>query len=123
MGASTTPSPSSAELQRREDERTDAFVVVRDDGLVDVVLEGPVAIRIATESRDRTDAIERDGSVGVLADEPPHEAIERASGRLTIARLQITHARALRERIGEHAGGGRLEIVGRGAWLVHGLEP
>src|SRR5688572_22444807 len=114
---------STSELQARQDERTDALVVVRDDRLAHVVLEGPVALLLPAQPGDRADAVERYETIGIDGDQLPDDSIVSAFRDRAIPRIDPAHARALRERVHEHAGRRRFVVILRAARLVEHLVP
>ena len=87
-----------------EQECADAFLVLIDDRLVDVVVVVASAVGRAAEAADLDRAVEDERAVGIGGDELLLDALPGAFGVRFIGLREIAHAHALGQRVGEHAG-------------------
>ena len=98
-------------LRAGEEECADAFRVLVDDGLFQVVGEVAGAVGRAAEAADLDRAVEGERAVGVGGDEALLDAVPGAPGGGVVGLRKVAQADALGERVGEHAARGGFEIV------------
>src|ERR1043166_3861208 len=110
-------------LRARHQKRADALRVVRHDLLAQVVAIAAVAVRVAAQAADAHDALYVRPPRGVGLDEAARDAFETSPRDPEISAGQVAATRALRERVDEHAGGRRFEVVPLRAAAVEHLVP
>src|SRR5438552_12641308 len=114
------------ELDRREEERADAVVVVRHHRTRRVIRERPVAVLAAVGSDPEAGAHAGASDVDApraLADEALHDAALGLDGPVAVRGRQMPEPRAFEKRIHEHARARLLEVVARAPALIENLPP
>src|SRR5205085_479696 len=116
-------SGSKFHLCAGQQERADTFWIVSDNLFTQIILITSVTIRTAAETCDADRACEINLPVCVRFDEPIDDALITFLRDSKIRGRQVALPDSLRERIDEHAGGGRFPIVTPLVALIEYLIP
>src|SRR5687768_4209069 len=114
---------SSAELQAGENKWTYTLVVIRYDGLADVILEGAASLLFPTQSRYGNDAIQRQQSSFIGAYRALNQPIISPFCDVEILRRQIPFTNTFGESVDKHTRCRRLVIITFAIGLIEHLVP